>query len=99
MYSCLRRQLLFNEDGSEYNQTLILNDDFTLNEEKLAVVGLPWFATSQVIAAIGTSLSFGATGECSSGGFVEISLKANSDPYGTVEWKASVGYNLHQPGR
>ncbi|KAJ7293747.1 OPT oligopeptide transporter [Mycena rebaudengoi] len=54
-------QLLFYEDGSTYNQTLILNDDFSLNPEKLAVQGLPWFSASQTIAKIGTSLSFGAT--------------------------------------
>ncbi|KAJ7597691.1 OPT oligopeptide transporter [Mycena floridula] len=54
-------QLLFYADGTEYNQTLILNDDFTLNEEKLAVQGLPWFAGTQVVAKIGASLSFGAT--------------------------------------
>ncbi|KAF9262064.1 OPT oligopeptide transporter [Marasmius fiardii PR-910] len=54
-------QLLFREDGSEYNQTLILNDDFTLNEEKLAAYGLPWFAASQAIAKIGASISIGAS--------------------------------------
>lgn len=40
-------QLLFFENGTVYDQTLILNEDFTLNEEKLAAVGLPWFAGSQ----------------------------------------------------
>lgn len=54
-------QLLFNEDGSQYNQTLILNDDFTLNPQKLEQQGLPWFATSQAINKVGTSLAFGAT--------------------------------------
>ncbi|KIK66315.1 hypothetical protein GYMLUDRAFT_93594 [Collybiopsis luxurians FD-317 M1] len=54
-------QLLFFENGTTYDQTLILNDDFTLNKEKLAVVGLPWYAASQTVTKIGTSLSFGAT--------------------------------------
>ncbi|KAF5349059.1 hypothetical protein D9757_012189 [Collybiopsis confluens] len=54
-------QLLFFENGTQYDQNLILNDDFTLNEDKLAIVGLPWYTASQTIAKIGTSLSFGAT--------------------------------------
>lgn len=49
------------QNGTEYNQTLILNDDYTLNEEKLAVQGLPWFAATQTVTKIGSSLSFGAT--------------------------------------
>lgn len=54
-------QLLFYENGTEYNQTLILNDDYSLNEEKLAVQGLPWFAATQTVSKIGAALSFGAT--------------------------------------
>ena len=52
---------MFFENGTEYDQTLILNDDFTLNEGKLAVVGLPWYSATQTVAKIGASLSFGAT--------------------------------------
>ena len=37
-------QLLFYENGTEYNQLLILNDDFTLNTTKLAEQGLPYYA-------------------------------------------------------
>ena len=40
---------------------MILNDDFSLNEEKLDAYGLPWFTTSTAIAKVATSLSFGAT--------------------------------------
>ncbi|KAJ6519993.1 OPT oligopeptide transporter [Mycena sanguinolenta] len=54
-------QLLFHENGTIYDQTLILNDDYTLNRDKLAIVGLPWYSASNVITQIGTSLSFGAT--------------------------------------
>ncbi|KAL0057794.1 hypothetical protein AAF712_015552 [Marasmius tenuissimus] len=54
-------QLLYRSDGSEYDQTMILNDDFTLNEEKLAAYGLPWFTTSTAIYKVAASLSFGAT--------------------------------------
>lgn len=42
---------------------MVLNDDFTLNKDKLAAVGLPWYAATQIVTKIGTSLSFGATGE------------------------------------
>ncbi|KAL1711071.1 OPT oligopeptide transporter protein-domain-containing protein [Schizophyllum commune] len=54
-------QLLFNETGDTYNQSLILNDDYTLNATKLEQEGLPWFAASYVIYKIATSLSLGAT--------------------------------------
>ncbi|THU85518.1 OPT oligopeptide transporter [Dendrothele bispora CBS 962.96] len=54
-------QLLFFENGTVFDQTLILNDDYTLNEERLAEVGLPWFTATQIVTKIGFSLSFGAT--------------------------------------
>ncbi|EIN10286.1 OPT oligopeptide transporter [Punctularia strigosozonata HHB-11173 SS5] len=54
-------QLLFYQNGTEYDQLLILNHDYSLNEDKLAVQGLPWFAATQTVAKIGASLSFGAT--------------------------------------
>lgn len=53
-------QLLFNEDGSEYDQLSILNSDFTLNEEKLAAVGLPWYAASQLLYKISRTMYIGA---------------------------------------
>lgn len=53
-------QLLFNEDGSKYQQLDILNDDFTLNEEKLAAVGLPWYAASQLLYKISRTMYIGA---------------------------------------
>ncbi|ESK91707.1 peptide transporter mtd1 [Moniliophthora roreri MCA 2997] len=54
-------QLLYRENGGRYNQTMILNDDFTLNEEKLAAYGLPWFTATQTVTGIAGGLSFGAT--------------------------------------
>jgi OPT family oligopeptide transporter len=54
-------QLLFYENGTIYDQDLILNADYTLNREKLAIQGLPWYSASNVIAQVATSLSFGAT--------------------------------------
>ncbi|KAF9037805.1 OPT oligopeptide transporter [Hymenopellis radicata] len=54
-------QLLFYANGTEYDQTLILNDDYSVNATKLAEQGLPWFASTQVVTKIGSSLAFGAT--------------------------------------
>ncbi|KAJ7606213.1 OPT oligopeptide transporter [Roridomyces roridus] len=53
-------QLLYYENGTEYNQLLILNDDFSLNEEKLAVQGLPWYAASQMLYLISRTMYIGA---------------------------------------
>lgn len=56
-------QLLYFENGTQYDQLLILNDDFTLNEEKLATVGLPWYAASQLLYKISRTMYIG--GDCS----------------------------------
>jgi hypothetical protein len=53
-------QLLFNEDGSEYNQSLILNADFTLNETALAEVGLPWYVPSQTLYQLSRTAYIGS---------------------------------------
>ncbi|SJL14148.1 related to peptide transporter [Armillaria ostoyae] len=53
-------QLLFFENGTEYDQLSILNADFTLNEEKLQAVGLPWFAASQLLYKISRTMYIGA---------------------------------------
>ncbi|KAJ7574141.1 OPT oligopeptide transporter [Mycena floridula] len=53
-------QLLFSENGTEYDQLSILNDDFTLNEEKLAVQGLPWYAASQLLYKVSRTMYIGA---------------------------------------
>jgi len=56
-------QLLFYENGTEYQQLYILNDDFTLNETKLEQQGLPYYAASQTLyqlsrtAYIGTAVT------------------------------------------
>ncbi|KAK0471706.1 OPT oligopeptide transporter [Armillaria novae-zelandiae] len=54
-------QLLYFENGTEYDQTLILDADYSINATKLEAVGLPFMAGTQVISKIGASLSFGAT--------------------------------------
>ena len=53
-------QLLFYENGTEYNQLLILNDDFTLNTTKLAEHGLPYYAGSQVLYKVSRTMYNGA---------------------------------------
>ncbi|KAG6915154.1 hypothetical protein DXG01_012971 [Tephrocybe rancida] len=54
-------QSLYNENGTRYNQLAILDENFRLDHAKLAVVGLPWFASSQVLTKIGANLAIGAT--------------------------------------
>ncbi|KAJ7027092.1 OPT oligopeptide transporter [Mycena alexandri] len=53
-------QLLFYENGTEYDQLAILNDDFTLNADKLAAQGLPWYAASQLLFKISRTIYIGA---------------------------------------
>lgn len=54
-------QDLFFFNGSTYNQLAILNEQFRLDTAKLEVVGLPWFAASNLIWKIGGNLAIGAT--------------------------------------
>ncbi|KAJ7210963.1 OPT oligopeptide transporter [Mycena rebaudengoi] len=53
-------QLLYYENGTVYDQLAILNDDFTLNEEKLAIQGLPWYAASQLLYKVSRTIYIGA---------------------------------------
>ncbi|KAF8878897.1 oligopeptide transporter [Gymnopilus junonius] len=53
-------QLLFYENGTQYNQLAILNSDFTLNKEKSAEQGLPWYAASQLLFKISRTMYIGA---------------------------------------
>ncbi|KAI0315884.1 OPT oligopeptide transporter [Amylostereum chailletii] len=53
-------QLLFNENGTQYNQLAILNPDFTLNKDALAVQGLPWYAASQMLYKVSRTMYIGA---------------------------------------
>ncbi|KAK0493199.1 OPT oligopeptide transporter [Armillaria luteobubalina] len=52
-------QLLFFENG-KYRVLSILNADFTLNEEKLQAVGLPWYAASQLLYKVSRTMYIGA---------------------------------------
>ncbi|TFK88965.1 OPT oligopeptide transporter [Polyporus arcularius HHB13444] len=52
-------QLLFYENGTEYDQLSILNDDFTLNTTKLAQQGLPYYAASQTLTQLSRTAYIG----------------------------------------
>ncbi|EIW74041.1 OPT oligopeptide transporter [Coniophora puteana RWD-64-598 SS2] len=54
-------QLLFYENGTPYNQTLILNANYEVDPALLAEQGLPWYAATWVVALIATNLGLGAT--------------------------------------
>ncbi|KAF7799677.1 hypothetical protein EIP86_010917 [Pleurotus ostreatoroseus] len=53
-------QLLFYENGTEYDQLSILNPDYTLNYDKLQEQGLPWYAASQLLYKISRTMYIGA---------------------------------------
>lgn len=50
-------QELFFFNGSDYNQLAILDENFLLDKNKLAEVGLPYYASSQVLTQIGSAFS------------------------------------------
>lgn len=54
-------QLLFYENGTIYDQTLIMNGNFEVDPTLVAAQGLPSFASSWVISLIGTNLGIGST--------------------------------------
>jgi hypothetical protein len=54
-------QDLFYANGTQYDQNAILNPDWSLNEEALAVQGIPWYAASNAIYYLGCNLAIGAT--------------------------------------
>lgn len=53
-------QNLFFENGTVYNQTLILNPDQSLNHTAVAIYGTPWLSGSTVIYNLGVNMSIGA---------------------------------------
>ncbi|KAJ7730834.1 hypothetical protein B0H14DRAFT_3518001 [Mycena olivaceomarginata] len=65
-------QLLYYENGTEYDQLSILNDDFTLNYDRLAVQGLPWYATSQLLYKVSRTI------------YCSISFNSEFDPPATL---------------
>ncbi|TFY64780.1 hypothetical protein EVJ58_g2402 [Rhodofomes roseus] len=78
-------QNLFNEDGSIYNQSLILNPDFSLNKTAFEIHGQPWQSGSTVIYNLGINMSIGAT-------FVHIALW-----HGKEIWATFMDYVHRRP--
>ncbi|PCH41996.1 peptide transporter MTD1 [Wolfiporia cocos MD-104 SS10] len=68
-------QNLFFENGTVYDQTLILNPDLSLNRTAYELVGQPWQSGSTVIYNLGVNLSIGAT-------FVHIGLWHGKEIWG-----------------
>jgi len=56
----LRSQDLFNSDGTQYNQSLILTDG-KFDEAKYAEVGSAWFSSTNALYLVVDNLSVGAT--------------------------------------
>jgi len=54
-------QSLFYANGSLYNQTLILNDNFEVDKTLLAEQGLPFYAGTWVVSLLSTNLGLAAT--------------------------------------
>ncbi|KZT11109.1 OPT oligopeptide transporter [Laetiporus sulphureus 93-53] len=73
------------ENGTIYDQTLILNADQSLNKTAYAIVGQPWQSGSTVIYNLGLNLSIGAT-------FVHIGLW-----HGRELWSAFLDYLQGKP--
>ncbi|KAF9241516.1 OPT oligopeptide transporter protein-domain-containing protein [Melanogaster broomeanus] len=54
-------QLLYYENGTQYNQTLILNSNFEVDPTLLAEQGLPYYSSTWVINLLVTNLGLAAT--------------------------------------
>jgi hypothetical protein len=48
---------LFYENGTEYNQTLILNANYEVDPTLLAEEGLPYYASTWVVYLLSTNLA------------------------------------------
>ncbi|KAN0091066.1 OPT oligopeptide transporter domain containing protein [Tylopilus felleus] len=54
-------QLLYYENGTQYNQTLILNSNYEVDPTLLAEQGLPWYSSTWVVNLLATNLGLAAT--------------------------------------
>ncbi|KZT56011.1 OPT superfamily oligopeptide transporter [Calocera cornea HHB12733] len=54
-------QTLFFANGTQYDQLLILDENFEVDYTKLAEVGLPWYASTYVVTLLVSNMSFSAT--------------------------------------
>jgi OPT family oligopeptide transporter len=72
-------QELFYPNGTVYNQTLILNDNFEVDKTLLAEQGLPFYAGTWVVQLLATNLSMGAT-------FMHLLIWNRDDLRGAWSW-------------
>ncbi|KAJ7707539.1 OPT oligopeptide transporter protein-domain-containing protein [Mycena rosella] len=72
-------QTLFYANGSEYNQLLILNDNFEVDPTLLAEQGLPFYASTWVVQLLTTNLGMAAT-------FTHLLLWNRDDLKGAWSW-------------
>lgn len=54
-------QLLFYEDGTPYNQTLILNSNYEVDPALLAQQGVPYYSGTWVVYLLSSNMGLGAT--------------------------------------
>ncbi|KAG2353183.1 OPT oligopeptide transporter protein-domain-containing protein [Suillus spraguei] len=54
-------QLLFYENGTQYNQTLILNSNYEVDPTLLAEQGLPYYASTWIVYLLTSNLGLAAT--------------------------------------
>ncbi|KAF9227496.1 OPT superfamily oligopeptide transporter [Gyrodon lividus] len=72
-------QLLFYENGTVYNQSLILNANYEVDPTLLAEQGLPYYASTWVVYLLSTNLGLAAT-------FTHLLLWNRDDLRGAWEW-------------
>ncbi|KAF8833285.1 OPT superfamily oligopeptide transporter [Paxillus ammoniavirescens] len=72
-------QLLFYENGTVYNQSLILNANYEVDPTLLAEQGLPYYAPTWVVFLLSTNLGLTAT-------FTHLLLWNRDDLRGAWEW-------------
>ena len=58
---CQLSQLLYYENGTQYNQTLILNSNYEVDPTLLAEQGLPWYSSTWVVNLLATNMGLAAT--------------------------------------
>ncbi|KAG9318821.1 OPT oligopeptide transporter protein-domain-containing protein [Chiua virens] len=74
-------QLLFYENGTLYNQTLIMNANYEVDPTLVAEQGLPYYAGTWVVYLLTTNLSLGAT-------FTHLFLWNRDDLRSSWSWMA-----------
>ncbi|KAF7966571.1 hypothetical protein HWV62_37847 [Athelia sp. TMB] len=72
-------QLLYYENGTEYDQLLILNSDYEVDQTLLNEQGLPYYSSTWVVQLLATNMAMGAT-------FVHMFLWNYSDIKGAWSW-------------